>query len=125
MVIEYSNKLVDVNALCLAKKLQENSKSIKKIYQLLPNASKTMFSQPNIVSREHNHYLGDDVGGVTLRSTPDNQPDPLSETERACLARYLDQQLMGLHFGSRQCQIVLAIDSIIIRIREFSTIYLL
>ncbi len=95
MVTGHSNKSVDVNALRLAKKLQEDGKSTKGIYRLLPDAAETMFSQPNVVSREHDPYPGDDVGGVTLRSIPDNQPDPLSETERACLARYLDQQLAG------------------------------
>lgn len=40
------------------------------------------------MSSEHDYYLDDNVCEITLRSISHNQPDPISETERACLARY-------------------------------------
>jgi len=67
MVTGHSNKSVDVNALRLIRKLH---KSTEGIYRLLPDTFEAIYSQPNIVSREHDYCSGDNESRVALRSTP-------------------------------------------------------
>lgn len=35
------------------------------------------------------------MDGMDLRSTPNDQPDPLSEIERACFVIYIEEELTG------------------------------
>lgn len=96
MVTGHSNKSVDVNALRLLKRLRDNNKSLGGIYRVLPHHFESMFGEPDLVSREDDHHPGDNEGRMTLRSTPNNQPDPLTEPERRCLEAYLNMQLAGV-----------------------------
>lgn len=96
MVTGHSNKSADVNALRLLKRLRDNNKSLGGIYRVLPHHFESMFGEPDLVSREDDHYPGGNEGGVTLQSTPNNQPDPLTEPERRCLEAYLNMQLAGV-----------------------------
>lgn len=100
MIIDHSNKAVNVNALRLVRKLVTSGKSTQGIYRLLPDASEAIYSQPDVTFREYDDYLGDNAGGVSLRSTPQNPPldttlPNLSDMERRCLDGYLDEQLTG------------------------------
>jgi len=73
MIAGHSNISVDVNALRLIRRLLANNKSTEEIYRLLPETFET------ILFRGHDYHPDDKKSGIALRSTPNNQPDPLTD----------------------------------------------
>ncbi len=73
VITGHSNKSVDVNALRLVRNLLADDKSTEGIHHFLPDTFEAIYSQPEIVSREHNYHPRNKEIDVAFRSTPNNQ----------------------------------------------------